>query len=130
MSLTRSTRTQLAFAILFIVLGVGNIVFGTYRARDYRRALFQATQVVSPKAEAASEEKILPEALSREPLSGAPSTYLTQIRARYDFYLFVTVGGKWMLALAGFFLLLSLVGMADRAYHEETPEEDDRKRPN
>ena len=121
MSLTRAVRTQLALAILFIALGAGNIIFGTYKAREYRRALFQASQEVIPVREGAVEGQALPEALTKGRSADGPSSYLSLIRARYDFYLFVTVGGKWMLALAGFLLLLSLVGMADQEQDEEEP---------
>ncbi len=121
MLLRRSLRTQLALAVLFIVLGAGNIIFGTFKAREYRHALFQATQVVMPAGQASLEDKSLPQSLVSEPMSETPNSYPAQIRARYDFYLFVTVGGKWMLAVAGFFLLLLLVGLGDR--EDEGPRE-------
>lgn len=106
-SLNRAVRTQLGFAILFILLGAGNIIFGSYKAREYKELLKQA---ISAEVTTTKEDE-----LADMPVGVGPGTspYTAQMRARVDFYVFVIAGGKWILAVAGFFLLLALVGMRE-----------------
>jgi hypothetical protein len=83
--MTSLRRFILLIAILLIALGIGNILFGYFRGVEYREVLAQ--------------------------MDGARNRHdsIEQIRVRYDFYKFVVLGGKWMLVLAGFLLLVFLV---------------------
>ena len=115
MAITRAVKTELGFALLLIFLGAGNIVFGSWKTEEYQHLLSKANEsIASPTSPdpLASEEVAIPAPPASLP-SESDSEYPAQLKARFDFYLFVIVGGKWILALAGFFLLLALMGMRE-----------------
>ena len=110
MSVTHAVKTQLGFAILFLLLGAGNIIFGTFKTHEYQELLSEGNLVVaSPQISSQTgEEMPIPQRSAAK-----QGEYFNQIKAHFDFYLFVIAGGKWILALSGFFLLLALVGMRE-----------------
>ncbi len=124
MSLPRNVKFQLGLALLFLFLGAANIIFGSYKSDDYRELLSKAEENLASgqlKSDAAAfkgpGEGELSESTDIASDSNNPNQplpeYIPQLKARYDFYAFVVVGGKWILALAGFFLLLALVSLKE-----------------
>ena len=102
--MNRQSRLYLGFSILFIILGGGNIIFGAIKAAQYRDLVNEMSAPASSSKHDALldvETRSLPSVVSQE--------YLSQVKVRLDFYRFVALGGKWMLAIAGFFLLVFLV---------------------
>ena len=113
-SISRTVRTQLGFALLFILLGAGNIIFGSVKAHEYRDILSKAVHTN------AREDIESPENSKERPNDERSSTYLSQIKGRIEFYVFVMAGGKWILGVSGFFLLLALVGMKEQGDIDNT----------
>ena len=130
MSLPRNVKFQLGLALLFILLGTGNLIFGSYKSEDYRELLSKAEenlasgQMQEPSSEfkGASEGELIESTDTPPPdgdLTRPRPEYIPQLKARYDFYEFVVIGGKWILALAGFFLLLALVSLRENGINEQ-----------
>jgi hypothetical protein len=115
MAVPRSVQTQFGLALLFVLLGTGNIIFGSWKTKEYQELLSKAQMTLaSPKDESAPTHvtaEALPEPLAEKWIP--QGAYESQIKARFDFYQFVTLGGRWILAVAGFFLLLALVGLRE-----------------
>ena len=115
-SVPRSVKTPFGIAILFIIVGSGNIIFGGIKAREHRALYLQALATDRERPAApATDDTHLPPAIGDSP-------YTELIRARFDFYIFVVAGGKWILGLAGLFLLLAMVGLRDGG-HGASPSE-------
>ena len=106
-------RTALGVAALCILLGVGNILYGDSKLRQY-------SQTVSDSAHQLSTHDIAtaaaPYANSGNP--DAESQYLVRVKARLGFYELVVLGGKCFLALGGVLLLASLVMLTPRQSQE------------
>ncbi len=83
MARLRGVRFLLLAAVGLIVLGIGNLMFGTYRIVRYQEAL----QNVVASTSAAN-------------VSSLRSPTIERIQARLAFYRMVAVGGRSMLAVA------------------------------
>lgn len=100
----RRQRAFLAFGILFVILGFGNLVIGKYRINLYN-ALLRDTQLQY-------ERELNNEKYQSDPVILSPSQeidryalHLRQVKSRLDFYRVVEIGGKCFLALSGFLFL-------------------------
>ncbi len=94
----KSLKATLYFSIFLIVLGLGNIIFGTSRARVYSDVYFKLEALKTTESETAlskfDEEKL--------------DNRLKRAKARMDFYRFVGLGGKSLLVISALLILYCL----------------------
>ena len=115
----RKVRALFGFALLFIALGAGNIVFGYHRAGVYEELLEQAVSQTTPSIEGLEEDSASAAIDNRD---RALATF-RKLKGSLDFYRTVIIGGKCFLAFAGFLLLAVLMML------RETASESDNKEP-
>lgn len=100
----RTLVTLSAIAILFILLGAGNVIFGRSKHAHYANLLSTAT------SELATSELQSKAGLSQTALNVDQQTvFVNRLKARVSFYSFVVLGGQCFLAVAGVCLLAILV---------------------
>lgn len=102
----RKLNSLLGIAIIFIILGLGNILFGQSRVAIYSGFLYNAEQRA---LESNPPENPAPERLQDD----NQNRHIQRLKARLDFYKVVVIGGKSFLAFAGFMLLTYLVMLRD-----------------
>lgn len=106
MELNKAVKTTLGFALLLIVLGFANILFGQHKSNEYLSLLSKASQeLASP--ETPQSVPLLNPYLNTD----KQSQYINMLKARIDFYTFVMLGGRCLLALAGVLLAACIVIM-------------------
>lgn len=100
----RIVTTFFLIALLFIVLGTGNLVYGTFKLNQYVQILnnIQAENINRRGLKKFSVFKY------EEPLNFKQKD-LEKIQSRISFYELVKLGGKSFLGVAGVFLLLCLL---------------------
>lgn len=96
-------RTLFGVAAIFLVLGIGNLVFGALKVEEYSRLLSKATAELATTHASPGPLPGPTMQLDREEL------YLQKLRDRIAFYGLVKLGGRCFLALAGVGLLGILV---------------------
>jgi hypothetical protein len=100
----QSIKRGLVLALCFVLLGSGNILFGTLKRQDYVAALEQARLDLK-----------IPPLRSELPLLNPTvnvdlqTDYINRLSARISFYEFVVVGGGCLLAIGGVLLLLTAI---------------------
>lgn len=124
----RQARLFLGIAVLFICLGLGNLIYGSYKTDHYETLLREATTnpevaegVLESRSkndesmhteEAASSSELISSKLGELTYSpSASQAKLNKINARLNYYRMSVLGGKWFLALAGALLLMTLVSL-------------------
>ena len=115
--LRRYRRTYLSISILFLVLGIGNTVFGHLKVTEYRTILSESrnssslanikrgkfSKMITPSPNAANTSSSLQ----------SVEVYIARVRSRIQLYNIVTLAGKMFLAFFGIFLLASLLHKED-----------------
>jgi len=99
----RRLLTLLSSALIFFILGVGNLLFGLVKGNEYRSLIQQAQDELK-----LSEQPVIPLVDSSLNIYSHVQ-HVNRLKSRLDYYDFVTLGGKVFLALSGIFLLLCLV---------------------
>jgi hypothetical protein len=113
MSITQSVknrrmRSLLGVALICILLGAGNILFGQLKANQYSTLLSEA------RAELARPESTLSLPLLGPTMNIDKQTqHITRLEIRVDFYNFVVLGGQCLVAL-GFISLAACLLMVAR----------------
>ena len=111
-------KSQLGAALLFILLGFGNIIYGNSKSAYYFQLLQQdqTPSVLSPnpdqdgnsldnnKASANVQSLMFPEVSTDE-----HARHLKRVTSRLEYYQIAILGGKVFLAFAGVFLLSVLI---------------------
>lgn len=101
-------RAHFIFALGFLLLGTGNIIFGYYKSAPYQEILSGAArELASP--EKSAEVPMLSTPINRD----EQAQYIQRLKAHFDFYQFTILGGKCFLAIGGVFLLLSLTSLTE-----------------
>ena len=88
----RVIRPLLGAGALFIALGLGNILFGGYKAAEYGQLLARAQAEVERPTQPGSVE---PFQLTGE--TDKRALYVAKLRNRVDLYDLAVTGGKWIL---------------------------------
>ncbi|MCI5065614.1 hypothetical protein MRY87_07815 [bacterium] len=96
----RLLEVILGTAMLFLLLGIGNLIVGTQRTEHYAK-LLKAYPITAGKGALPSSES--PKEESNEAFQS--------LRERYDYYRFCLVGGKYFLALSGCLFLAALIAL-------------------
>lgn len=97
-------KRGLVLALCFVLLGGGNILFGTLKRQDYIAALEQARLDLR-----------VPPLRTELPLLNPTvnidlqTDYINRLSARINFYEFVVIGGGCLLAIGGALLLLTAI---------------------
>ena len=99
----RRLRLLLGSAALLAFVGLGNTIFGHYKAEEYRVTLSEA----NARLTSLNQDSPLP--LLTPPIMPDPENQpLRVMESRMRFYEYVALGGKCMLALAATLLLGTL----------------------
>lgn len=108
----KQVRTLVVTGLVFLLLGLGNVTFGTMKAREYTALLSSAT--LGP----ASPPPRVAEIPFRFDLdTDKRGVYVSKLTARIQFYQFVTLGGHCFVAI-GVALLLGTTLLARRGEGE------------
>lgn len=102
--LNRALTTRIAIASVLVILGSGNILYGGSKLRQY-------TEVVSKAHEDLASPEIdvpLP-SLTQYKNKEKEAQQLRRVKARLDFYSYVVLGGKILLAVGAAILLSFLL---------------------
>jgi hypothetical protein len=106
------TKAFLLSAILFLVLGLGNLVFGSVKYHQYRKVLKSIDSLGDDSA-------ALPSFQIQKKFAGGLQDTTRQtsrkIIARISFYRLVQHGGKVFLLVSGILLLCAFVANAKRS---------------
>ena len=104
-------RIYLSISILFLVLGIGNTVFGHLKVTEYRTILSESRNSPLVNIKRGKFSKILPLSPSSSKKTGLQSNdvYLARVRSRIQLYNIVTLAGKMFLAFSMIFLLASFL---------------------
>jgi hypothetical protein len=101
-SVPRSIRTQLGIAVMFIIMGFGNVIFANLRYNEYSSLLEKArSELRDHSHERVRDLPVFVPAMNLD----EQSKYINKLKARLNFYEFVIMGGKYILSLAGILLL-------------------------
>ena len=100
----RTTKRLMIIALYCLVLGAGNIIFGSIKADEYRAALLQAQAEFIQQEPAQTALPMLNPTVNMD----IQDRYISRLNARLGFYQIVILGGRCILALGGIFLLLFL----------------------
>lgn len=90
--LKRKLRLIIGVALIFMILGIGNMLIGRSRATSYQTLLKQSLEIQ---------------------INNSSSNSIDRIKARLDFYRIVELGGKCFLVVSGFLLLWYLLLLRD-----------------
>lgn len=114
--MTRSLRGHLAVAILFLLLGTGNLLYGKHKHQEYDALLSRAvSELTSPK-----------ETLPRVPFSPTvnidqQSHHINRLRSRTEYYEVVVSGGRIFLGLSAAILLWILLVLYQQKRQRDMP---------
>ena len=108
----RTVTTLLMLAMLFIILGIGNILYGSIKYTQYVQ-LLENMRSVSNESDQMPSFPLLP----AEPPQELSEHELRHVYSRLSFYELVTLGGKSFLGIAGVFLLLCLLTLKQPQKH-------------
>ena len=102
-SQVRRLRLLLGSAGILAFVGLGNSIFGYYKAEEYRETLSEA----NARLTRLNQDSPLP--VLDQPIMPDPRSHpLRVLESRIQFYEYVSLGGKCMLSLAGVLLLGTL----------------------
>ncbi len=107
----KRTALYLMTAGIFLMLGLGNIIYGTFKAAEHSELL----QISLRSSDIRSNRPKVP-FFSSDINIDKEAEHQRRIISRIDYYNFVVLGGKCFLAIAGIFLLLFLI---TRKYQED-----------
>lgn len=95
----RLLATVLGGALLFFILGVGNLLIGMYKAHEYSTLLHQA------KFEIVHERRPVIPLVDGSLNIDSQTKHIKRLQHRLDYYNLVSHGGTLFLAVAGLLLL-------------------------
>lgn len=95
---------MIVLALCFVLLGSGNILFGTLKRQDYVTALEEA-QLELNTSPLRAEVPLLNPTVNID----LQTEYMNRLSARINFYEFVVIGGRCLLAIGGLFILLMAI---------------------
>lgn len=96
----RRLRTSILLSLALILLGVGNIVYGDYKAREYAKLVNQAAQELN-RPKTGKPDPLFSPTVNVD----KQNQHIRKLDALLSYYQFVKIGGKGILALAGIVLL-------------------------
>ena len=102
-----NVKTALLVGVMFFALGLGNLIYGSYKLRAYSVVLKEALAGTPP---AQLEHHTLVPAYPQKGFAARPE-HLRKFESRVAFYRLVQLGGKMFLVLAGALLLYCLVAL-------------------
>jgi len=106
-------RNTLVTALALLVLGTTNVIIGEQKLATHQQLIRQWPET--------RDRSLMQDTL---PLQKEDER-LTALKGRVSFYRFVVLGGRTMLALAGVFLLASLVWAGEALEHRELGADDE-----
>ncbi|MDC0358813.1 hypothetical protein OAO01_08360 [Oligoflexia bacterium] len=110
----RKVRTQIGVAFIFIILGVGNVLFGGHKCDYYEDQLTTASQELLVSQANPTSARTDTSALIFPAVNVDRQTqHLAKLKARLGYYRFAVLGGRIFLALAGVMLLLCLISLKE-----------------
>ena len=112
----RTLRSLFGAAILFSVLGLGNIIFGNSKLDHYSALLSNATtELATSEVQSGSGLSLTALNVDRQTL------FVKRLRTRVGFYSLVVLGGQCFIAVAGVCLLGVLVRARYSEFDESMP---------
>ena len=119
----RFTQICLAIAVSFLVLGIGNTIYGSVKLSQYSRLLKNANdEMVATEAQNAARTSSGP-SRTLKLLTGLnldqQEQHINKLRIRLDFYAFVARGGKCFLALSALAFLAFVLSSIKSGPSEE-----------
>jgi len=112
MKLERRIKTLFISGGLLIVLGLGNLIYGTYKLRQYSAVLQEAMKETArpdPLAQLPHFQGISNRA-HEWALVSSPE-HIRKFESRVSFYRLVQLGGKMFLMISGVLLLICLIAI-------------------
>jgi hypothetical protein len=111
LTMSNRTKTFLLFGTLFLLLGLGNLIFGAVKHHQYQRVLrgyheLEKPIISSPQLVGGSPRKAIAAALTEQTKR--------KLGSRISFYRLVQHGGKVFLLFSGVLLLCAFVSNAKR----------------
>lgn len=110
-SIPRGIRTQLGIAIMFLLMGFGNMIYANLKYNEYSALLQKArSELRTHSRERVRDLPVYVPAMNLD----EQSKYINKLKARINFYEFVVMGGKCFITLAGVLLLGCLPRLGNR----------------
>lgn len=111
----RTLRTLFSGAIIFIVLGLGNIIFGNSKLDHYTALLSAATsELATSEVQSGSGATLRALNVDRQTL------FVKRLKTRVGFYSLVVLGGQCFIAIAG----ICLLGVLVRVRYSESEQQE------
>lgn len=95
----RKLRSIIYFSVFLILLGLGNILFGTSRARIYTELNKKLESIMNDNIENKQTVHLIDEKMNLR---------LKRSKAKLEFYRVVVLGGKYMLGISALLILYCL----------------------
>lgn len=120
MKLSRAIKTQLGAALILVVLGAGNLIFGEHKVYYYEELVKEAEKELTLSQNIESTRRKRPSALLFPKTNiDSQTRHLSKLRARLQYYELTQRGGAVFLAAAGILLLFSLVSLRSEKRQDE-----------